>query len=70
MWGKRDRESDNPAVIKAGRVGTHVFNPRGVQVFFGALAFGKTELESKWQHFELWDEKHKAEIKNSEYLQH
>lgn len=46
----------------------HVFNPRGVQEFCDALAFGKTELKSKGQHFVLCDEKHKAEIKNSEYL--
>lgn len=47
----------------------NVFNLGGVQVFCGALTSGQTELKSKWQHFELCDEKHQVEIKNSEYLQ-
>lgn len=63
------RHSGSPDFTKAVWVGMHVFNLRGVKVVCGALTSGQTELKSKWQHFELCDENHKAEIKKSEYIQ-
>lgn len=68
ILGRDKRQRDNPAFTKVGMVGMYVLSPRGVQVLCDALAFGRTELKSKWQHFEWCDGKHKAEIKSSEYL--